>query len=300
MSLLDNRLDFTIENMLEGAYDLHVHAGPDNVERLQDCIDVARDAYSSGFSGVVFKSLFTSTAEWATIVNRIVPEVACYGGLVLDRAVGGLNSYAVESALSVGAKIIWFPVRDSSHSIRQTRKGVLRFASPISDDSYDGISILDRSGALIPDVYPILELIREADVCLATGHLSPTESIVLLSEAAKFGITKLLVTHPCAPSIGATISEQLQMVEIGAKLEHVLAYCMPQDVRALEPKVLFDSMKTVGIENCVLASDFGRPYYPGCIEGMRMFSRLLLTFGLNVKEIRVMACENPALLLGLK
>lgn len=291
---------YPAENILEGAYDLHVHAGPDNVERLQDCIDVARDALDCGLSGIVFKSLFTSTAEWARIVNRIVPEVACYGGLVLDRAVGGLNPYAVESTLSVGAKIIWFPVRDSSHSVRQTKKGILRFASPITDLAYNGISIVDNSGELIPEVFPILELIKDADVCLATGHLAPTESIVLLTAASRMGITKLLVTHPCAPSIGASLSEQVKMVEVGAKLEHVLAYCMPQDVAALEPTVLVDSIKAVGAENCVIASDFGRPYYPGCVEGMRMFSKLLVTLGVSVKDIRVMARENPALLLGLK
>lgn len=288
----------TSEDVLVGAYDMHVHAGPDNVERIQDCIEVAEDAARAGLSGVVFKSLFTSTAEWATIVSRIVPEVNCYGGLVLDRAVGGLNVVAVESALAVGAKIIWFPVRDSRHSILKTKQGTLKFASPLVDLDYEGISVLDGNGNLLPEVFPILALIRDYDVCLATGHLAPRESISLLQAASEMGISKLLVTHPCAPSIGATIAEQQRMVELGGTLEQVLAYCMPQDVPALDPRVLVDSIRAVGAANCIIASDFGRPYYPGCVEGMRMFSRLLMSLGVTMTELRIMACSNPARLLG--
>jgi len=288
-----------LEDLLIGAYDLHVHAGPDNVERVQDCIDVARDAGRLGMAGIVFKSLFTSTAEWTTILARVVPQTKCYGGLVLDRAVGGLNPPAVASALSAGAKIIWFPVRDSSHSIRKTKEGLLRFASPISDTDDLGISILDESGGLVPAVFPILALIKDADVCLATGHLAPQESIRLLQAAAEMGITKLLVTHPCAPSIGATLAEQKAMVELGGLLEHVLAYSMPQDVPALDPSVLVESIRAFGAENCVIASDFGRPYYPGCVEGMRMFIRLLMTLGVTFEEIKTMVCHNPARLLGV-
>lgn len=286
------------EDLLRGAFDLHVHAGPDNAERIQDCIDVAKDAARVGMRGIVLKSLFTSTAEWAAILSRIVPEVTCYGGLVLDRAVGGLNVDAVEATVSVGAKIIWFPVRDSSHSRRKTNEGVLKFASPLTGSDEPGITILDHAGDLAPEVLPILEVIRDADVCLATGHLAPQESIRLLEAAGKLRISKLLVTHPCAPSIGATLAEQQRMVELGGVLEHVLAYCMPQDVPALNPSVLVESIRTVGAENCVIASDFGRPYYPGCVEGMRMFTRLLMSLGVSPEEIAMMTCRNPARLLG--
>lgn len=107
------------------------------------------------------------------------------------------------------------------------------------------------------------------------------------------------MTHPCAPSVDASLDEQREMARRGAVLEQVLAYSMPQNVPAVEPRRLIESIRAVGAEHCVIASDFGRPYYPDAVEGMRMFIALLLELGITPDEIATMARVNPAWLMGL-
>ncbi len=47
----------TVEEILRGSYDLHVHAGPDpNQEHLLDALDTARHAHEAEMGGFVLKS----------------------------------------------------------------------------------------------------------------------------------------------------------------------------------------------------------------------------------------------------
>ena len=68
-----------LEELIRGAYDLHVHAGPDIVPRRQDILDVARDALNAGMGGLVFKDHYTTTADRAWIDLEVVPGVNSFG-----------------------------------------------------------------------------------------------------------------------------------------------------------------------------------------------------------------------------
>ena len=58
-----------------------------------------------------------------------------------------------------------------------------------------GISLFKNSGTLLPIVHSILELIKSHDMVLATGHVSTTESIALVSEARDISIQRVVVTQ---------------------------------------------------------------------------------------------------------
>ena len=60
----------------------------------------------------------------------------------------------------------------------------------------EGISILDGTGKLVPEMQNILELIKNNNMVLATGHISPQEIIIMFEDAQKIGIKKFWVTHP--------------------------------------------------------------------------------------------------------
>jgi hypothetical protein len=60
----------------------------------------------------------------------------------------------------------------------------------------EGFSILDGSGQLLPEIHPILAVIKENDMVLASGHMSPAETFALEQEARRVGIDKFVVTHP--------------------------------------------------------------------------------------------------------
>jgi len=109
-----------VEELMVGACDLHIHAGPDIVPRQQDIVDVCREAQDAGMKALAFKDHNTSTVDRVKIVSQLVPEgLNLFGGIVLNYAVGGFNPEAVERALSAGAKIIWMPSADAPLTIEK-------------------------------------------------------------------------------------------------------------------------------------------------------------------------------------
>src|SRR5262245_64201581 len=98
---------------LEGAIDLHVHCSPSFFNRWGDGLDVARACEQTGMAGVLLKAHEGSTVPEATILDRLVPSIDVFGGVVLNRYVGGINPAAAEAALRLGGKCIWFPTVDA-------------------------------------------------------------------------------------------------------------------------------------------------------------------------------------------
>ena len=99
--------------LVRGAFDLHVHVDPDVVGRIVDDVTLAEQCREHGLAGFGLKSHYTSTAERARVVNRVVPEVRAIGAITLNAAVGGLNPLAVEIAAREGARIVWLPTVDA-------------------------------------------------------------------------------------------------------------------------------------------------------------------------------------------
>src|SRR5579863_9539776 len=79
-----------------GAIDIHAHCDPDSIARSIDAIDLAKLARSRGMRGLVLKNHFEPTASLAYIVRKEVPGIEVFGGIDLNRTVGGMNPSAVE------------------------------------------------------------------------------------------------------------------------------------------------------------------------------------------------------------
>ena len=167
-----------IESLLVGAYDLHVHVAPDVVPRAQDWLELGEAAQAAGLAGMVLKDHTGSTAGQAQLLNRIFPDrPRFFGSLTLNPPVGGLNPHAAAAALRLGAVVIFFPTYAAKCQI--DRMGVDGFPEPFpwARTAGAGIGILNTQAELKPEVLDILRLIAQHDAVLATGHLSPPETL---------------------------------------------------------------------------------------------------------------------------
>ena len=81
---------------IKGLIDFHTHAAPDVFGRAVDDDELAGLAASRQMEAVVFKNHVTHTADRAYLVRKHVPGIKVFGGVTLNRAVGGLNPQAVE------------------------------------------------------------------------------------------------------------------------------------------------------------------------------------------------------------
>jgi len=93
-------------------FDLHVHAAPDIGPRIGDDLDVVRRYAEAGYAGCVLKGHYASTVGRALATGRST-GLAVFGGLALNRHVGGVNPAAVTAELLQGARVIWMPTADA-------------------------------------------------------------------------------------------------------------------------------------------------------------------------------------------
>ena len=82
--------------LLEGAYDLHVHTNPSHFKRSQDDFELARTLDRYHMAGAVIKVHYGATQSRAILTNaHSGAQAKLYGAVTLDWPVGGLNPYAV-------------------------------------------------------------------------------------------------------------------------------------------------------------------------------------------------------------
>src|SRR3984885_13012082 len=113
------------ENPLAGVIDIHAHSAPDSVPRSIDAIDLARLAKARGMRGLVLKNHYEPTASLAYVVRKEVPGIEIFGGIDLNRSVGGVNPAAIERMVLVKGgwgRVIWMPTFDAENQVRYSKE----------------------------------------------------------------------------------------------------------------------------------------------------------------------------------
>lgn len=277
---------------LTGAADLHCHFGPDaHRERSVDALDAARDAAAARHAAIVLKSHDYPTAALAAIVDRVVDGVRVFGGICCDREVGGMNAAAVETALRIGARIVWLPTLTSRQDQLNGIGEQLGIPGP-------GLSVVDDDGALSPDTHAVLDLVADHDAVLATGHVTWPEHLEVAKAFGRRG--KVLVTHAMEELAGPNLSVEqcIELADLGATIELCALTCL--GALATRPSSeIAGAARTIGAERCTLATDYGQKANVRPALGFQDFADALLAEGLDERAIRRMACDNPCALLGL-
>ena len=275
--------------LLAGSIDIHVHSLPDDRARSIDAIDVATLAQARGMRAIVLKNHFDSTAPLAWVVAKIVPGIQVFGGVVLNRSVGGINPAAVEHMAQVTGglgKVVWMPTFDSENGVR------------VNKENRPFVSVM-RNGALLPEVKEVLDLIAKHGLTLATGHSSPDEALAILREARTRGIQRMVVTHAMFTPVLMNIEQMKQAASLGAYLE--FAGGRPTGPGAAERLAGFaEAIRAIGVDRTILSTDLGQPNNPLPPDGFGGFLVALRQQGFSPAEIGRMAKENPARLLGLE
>lgn len=279
-------------NPLAGTIDFHCHAGPDVSGRSISDLDLARLAKKDGMRGIVLKNHYTMTADRAETAMKEVGGIEVFGGIVLNRSVGGLNAEAVRRMAAMEGhrgKVVWLPTVDAENSFEHA-PGPRKFVSVVKD------------GKPVPEIFEVFDIVAKNDLILETGHSTPAESLILIPAGRQAGISKIIVTH--AQLLGATIEQMKQMADMGAYIEFCWQSYLAKkgDKNAGDQKALTECVhviKAIGAEHCIIDSDMGQPGNPLHPDGMRAFILSLKANGMNEHEIDLIARENPAKLLGL-
>ena len=291
--------------LVKGAYDLHVHVGPDVPTRRIDDRTLAGRFAELGLAGFALKSHYTSTAERAQIVSGLVPGVQAIGTLTLNQAVGGMNALAVEIAAREGARIVWMPTVDSpaetagrtepkpgdrvpqwaklQHELRGLGLGV------------DPVQVTDGEGQLRPETRDVLRAIARHGLILATAHLSRDDTFAIVDGAIEEGVAHIVVTHPEFPCQDISVEDQVALARRGCLIER--CFTTPHSGKTTWEHV-FDGVRAVGAERTLFSSDLGNPDYPAVEDGLALWAGRLLGSGFDEDAVREMIVGQSRRLAG--
>jgi hypothetical protein len=275
--------------VLTGAIDLHAHHGPDAYARQWDAFEVAKLAKERGMRAVVLKNHWTETAGLAQLIRKYGTQgIEVFGSVTLDTPVGGVNPMAVRYMADVEGnwgRIVWMPTHDSEHEVDYYKETRAK-------------AVVSRNGKLIPEVFEVLDLIKERNLTLATGHVTPEEALAIMTEARKRGITRIIVTHPLlGPQYTAMSLPQMQeAVKLGGAIE-ITAGALSRDGAAKTRTI--EVIKALGTQNVLVASDSGLVGTPNHPDALAMAIKSLRAAGFSEQDLNRMFKQTPARLVGL-
>jgi hypothetical protein len=284
---------------LAGVIDLHVHSHPDVFSRSLDDIDVAQLAKARAMRGIVLKNHGSETASRAALVMKAVPGIEVWGGVVLNKAVGGVNPEAVEWMHRIHGgrgKVVWLPTFESDKHVRTLSRPDAR-----------GL-VVAPGGQVTPEMEAILKIIARENLVLATGHVHPEEIIAVVRRARDLGIKSVLVNHAFTNVPGLSMGQAKQLTEMGALIE----VCFLQFRTGPEAPLAFmthwtqvgarqvaRAVKELGAQHLVLSSDLGQAGNMSHPDGLEIAIAELKGAGVTDADIDLMMRKNPARLLGL-
>jgi hypothetical protein len=273
---------------LTGVVDIHVHADPDSRPRSIDAIDLSRIAKERGMRGMVLKSHYEPTASMAYLVRKAVPGIEIFGGIDLNRSVGGLNPEAIERMAQIKGgygRVVWMPTFDAENQVRYSRE----------QRPFVAVS---RDGRLLPEAKLVIATVAKYKLTLETGHSSPAECLMIVREARRQGVAHVVVTHAMLAPVHMSVAEMKEAAREGAFIEFVYNALIGAG-KEYEIADYVQAIRAVGPESCILSSDLGQAGNPIHPDGLANFFDALRKAGVSAADIGRMSGKNPATALGM-
>ena len=281
---------------MKGVCDMHVHTNPDLRLRAYNDFELAEAGIRVGARAIVIKSHLGFTVSRAAMANEFIRRMygddtgfTMYGGVVMNKVIGGVNPEAVEKGLKLGAKVIWLPTQSAKQHLLKMGK-----------DPADGIELV-RDGKVVPELKDVFSLIRDYDVTLGPAHVAPEAAFVGVEAARDAGVKKIVVTHPEWWIVGMSVEDQVRMVrDYDVILERCYAQNMGGGVYKSNLPDNLDIIREVGYKNVMVDTDGGQTENPHWELALEEYMQYLSDHGVTEDELYYMTRTIPYRLLGIE
>lgn len=280
---------------LQGVIDMHVHSNPDLRLRAYDDFQLMEAGIRVGARAIVIKTHQGTTMDRAYLCNRHNKIVhgdtnnfTMLGSVTLNRVIGGINPYAVDSGLKLGAKVVWLPTQSARNHMEKNNQDASKCVEVVKD------------GKIVPELKDVFELIKDHNAVLGTAHVSPKEAFVVVEAARNAGVKNIVITHPEWWIVDMSVEDQVRMVK---DYDVILERCYAQNMGGGAYKSNLPSnleiIKTVGYENVMVDTDGGQVENPHWELAMEEYMQYLVDNGIPEEHVYHMTRTIPARLLGL-
>lgn len=281
---------------MKGVIDMHVHTNPDLRLRAYDDFELMEAGIRVGARAIVIKTHQGTTMDRAYLCNRhnnIVHgdtnDFTMFGSITLNRVVGGINPTAVETALKLGAKVVWLPTASARNHMLKMKQ-----------DPANCVEVV-RDGKVVPELLDVFRLIKDHDAVLGTAHVSPEEAFVVVEAARDAGLKKVVVTHPEWWVVDMSVEDQVRMVR---DYDVILERCYAQNMGGGKYKSNLPSnleiIKEVGYKNVMVDTDGGQVENPHWELALEEYMQYLVDHGIPEEQVYYMTRTIPAGLLGIQ
>jgi hypothetical protein len=274
---------------LNGAIDMHLHMDaplPTGVHP-EATIATIRLAQARGMRGVVIKNHSEPTATLAFLLRQEIPKFEIFGGIVMNRTVGGMNTAAVEhmatTIYGTPGKLVWMPANDSE----------IESKPPYPEKAFVAVS---HGGQLLPEVQEVIAAVAKNHLTLASGHISPGDALLVFQEGRRQGVEHMIATHAMDLAGKMTLNEMIEAMKLGATIEFDFRNTLSEGARRA------DTIRKLGPEHCLISEFWTKNEAPRVyadLDGVGAFVEGMHAKGFSDQELDLMVKTNPALLLGL-
>lgn len=292
------------DSLLIGGIDMHCHGYPETSLEVpnrfsdEETVRMMRDA---GMGGVVFHSHFWPPITTSYSLNKLYPDFQVFSSITLNPSSGGVNLWAVEAAAKQGTRVVCLPTWGARNDLELktvSARICAQVPSLLPFSTANGFYAIDEKNNVIPVVLELLDYLKEQEMVLFTGHLSPQESLAIAKAAKDIGFSKLVLNHPDAGSVRADFEQVAAMAEQGAYIELCALGLSPVHHR-ITPQKLKEIVHRVGAAKCILTTGYSFEWSASAPEQMRLLVSCLLLAGVGKDEVALMIRENPRFLLGI-
>ena len=281
---------------LQGVIDMHVHSNPDIRHRAYDDFELMEAGIRAGARAIVIKTHQGTTVDRAFLCNRhneIVHQgdndFTMFGSVTMNRQMGGINPWAVESGLKLGAKVIWLPTQSARNNMMKQNQ-----------DPTGCVEVV-RDGKVVPELSDIFRLVKDYDVVFGTGHVSPEECFRVVEAARDAGVKKLVVTHPEWWMVGMSLEDQVRIVkDYDVILEHCFAQPMGGGKYKSNLPMNLEAVEACGYKNVMVSTDGGQVENPNWEIALEQYMQYLSDHGVGEDALRYMTHDIQAGLLGIE
>lgn len=298
---------------VKDAIDIHCHAHLGQ----QDALDLVKKASRAEMKGILFKSI---VGESGTAVRAIqdtldawaesegLKPVQLFAGFVCGRQQDPVSAALASRAIDDGAVAVWLPVFNHANTIHKVgnRRAIIEgnpeaegWVGPMSWEKAleFGHYGLDARGELKPEYRDIVHLCAERNVALFFGHATHAEIFKIADEITKVGLERAVIDHPYSPFLDVSVDEMKELSK--AKILFNFTFDELSPLLGVDPQIMYNTIREVGVEHFTLSSDAGEPLFPDSVEAMRLIRGYMEAFGLTRDELYTVCTRNPARVVGM-
>ena len=265
---------------IRGCYDLHIHTAPDVISRKVTDHELAVLAAAAGMGGVMIKSHVFPTAGRASALKEEFPDLKIFSGIALNKSVGGVNPAAVEAAAKMGIQYVWLPTLDARRYMEENHR----------PDAENGITVFDEAGQLRREVKDVIDLVKQYDLALGSGHIGAEDSIRLAKICRDAGVRKYVLTHVSLPVCQMDAEDLKTAREQGAYIEY--SYTHVLSGKCSIPYIA-GQIRDLGCGRIYLSTDLGQAGNVDPVTGFSEFCGKLAEAGIPEEELYRMTKDTP-------